>query len=229
LAITTFLAAAIAASACPKTVTAGPTAAIEPHSTEFLRRAASVVEKTTETSVATAEVPNSHTLREGSLVAVEETVHHQAELFVNLFSASGLFDSPELEPNLADDRYKPNSDRGACVYSDSYLRTLGGGTDDCGVLKPGEDEPAVFTLPFLALSGWAFVILAVAGLHYVRGQWRVRRWRRRMLVQGIAIGAPKRRGTAGTTARRSTSRGRPHAQRQYAGRSDTVSAYTTEK
>src|SRR5207244_11474862 len=87
----------------------------------------------------------------------------------------GLFDSRPLELSPSDESYKIYSAPGACVYPDSYLRRLAGGPDDCQVIQPDDDESGVLALPFLAVSGWAMVILAVAGLHHFYGNWRVRR------------------------------------------------------
>jgi hypothetical protein len=115
-----------------------------------------------------------------------------ANSLVGVTAVSDLFDAREFELSLLDENYKLYSDAGTCVYPESYLRTLAGGEDECGVLKPGAGDPEGFGLPFLALSGWALLILAVAGLHYAYGNWRVRRWRRRLLAQGIVMNMPNR-------------------------------------
>jgi hypothetical protein len=151
---------------------------------------------------------------------IRATTRDDAEQFVNslapLISPSDLFDTREFGLGLFDANYKLYSDAGTCVYPESYLRTLAGGEDECGVLKPGGDESEGFGLPFLALSGWALVILAAAGLHYAYGNWRVRRWRRRLLAQGIVMNMPNRRRIARSKPGKSSSRAKsPH--RRYAG------------
>jgi len=104
----------------------------------------------------------------------------------------------------------------ACVYPDSFLRTLAGGRDDCGLLKPGPDEAEFLTLPFLAVSGWVLVISGVAGLHYLHRNWRVRRWLRRMQAQGLAPSAASPRRSSQRRERRSSRHDRAGS-RRYAG------------
>src|SRR5690348_16436741 len=125
-------------------------------------------------------------------------------------SFGGWFDERELKLGAAgDDKSDMFVDPTACIYPEAYLRSLAGGRDDCGVLKPGRDETEALTLPFLALSGWMLVVCAVAALHHFHHNWRVRRWLRRMEAQGLVpSGAPSRRlrhrrtgGRAGTAGR----------------------------
>jgi hypothetical protein len=125
-------------------------------------------------------------------------------------SRGGWFDGRELKLGAAGaDKSDMFVDPTACIYPEAYLRSLAGGRDDCGVLKPGQDETETLTLPFLALSGWMMVICAVAALYHFHRNWRVRRWLRRMEAQGLVPSgthwrrSPHRRsgGRAGTAGR----------------------------
>ncbi|HEX4185453.1 MAG TPA: hypothetical protein VHY78_06300 [Stellaceae bacterium] len=54
---------------------------------------------------------------------------------------AGWFDERELKLSAAgDDKTDMFVDPAACVYPDALLRSLAGGRDDCGLLKPGADE-----------------------------------------------------------------------------------------
>ena len=131
-------------------------------------------------------------------------------------SIGGWFDETELKLSETDDKFDVFVDPSACIYPDSFLRTLAGGRDNCSFLKPGTDESEVLTLPFLALSGWVLVISGVAALHYYHRNWRVRRWLRRMQAKGLApSGASPRRSSQGRP-RRSSRRDRAGS-RRYAG------------
>ena len=143
-------------------------------------------------------------------------------------SLDGWFDERELKLGApGDDKSDMFVDPTACIYPEAYLRSLAGGRDDCGVLKPGRDETETLTLPFLALSGWVLVIGAVAALHHFHHNWRVRRWLRRMEAQGLAPSgthsrrSPHRRtgGRAGTAGRaRGITRAEPVTQQTSSAR-----------
>jgi len=137
----------------------------------------------------------------------------------------GWFDERELKLSAVGDKSDMFVDPNACVYPDSYLRTLGGGRDDCGVLKPGTDDSEMLTLPFLALLGWVLVIGAVAALNHFHRNWRVRRWLRRMRAQGLAPSATESPPLPRRRARRSSSRHGRAGSRRYAGEA----VYTTDK
>lgn len=219
LAVNAILAAAVGTAFCLQSVGAAPISAADPHSAEPVRGAPSFVRDRTAQSDPVTDVPSIHIPAGGSANPSGATDWRGAKTLVN------SFDSREFELNVSDDKY---SDAAACVYPDSYLRTLAGGQDDCGVIKPGVDESEVLTLPFLAICGWAVVILAVAGLRHFYRNWRVRRWLRRAGVQRIVLGAARPRSTARDTTRRTSSRSRPRP-RRYAGRSGAVWDYTTDK
>jgi hypothetical protein len=131
-------------------------------------------------------------------------------------SIGSWFDETVLKLSATDDKFDVFVDPGACVYPDSFLRILAGGRDNCSFLKPGTDESEVLTLPFLALSGWAFLISGVAALHYFHRNWRVRRWLRRMQAQGLAPSAASPRRSPQHRERRSSRRDRASS-RRYAG------------
>jgi hypothetical protein len=221
LAVNLMLAAAVETILCLQTASAAPIPAIDPRSGESVHggppsfTASSLLEKKTIPPDPPSDVPSAHIAAEGTLYSIEATGRRGAGLFFDHFptiaSVSGLFDSKEFELNVADDKHKYSAST-TCVYPDSYLRTLGGGEDDCGVVNPDESE--VLTLPFLAILGWGLVIVTVAGLYNFCGDWRVRRSLRRVGAQGVS--AAKRRGVARGTARRSSSRSKPRS-RRYAG------------
>jgi hypothetical protein len=223
LAVNLMLAAAAETILCLQTVSAAPISAIDPHSGEWVHggppsfTAGSLLVKKTSPSDPLIDVPSAHILAEGTLYSIEATGWRGAGLFFGHFptiaSESGLFASREFELNVADDKHKYSVST-TCVYPDSYLRTLGGGKDECGVVNPDESE--VFTLPFLAILGWGFVIVTVAGLYNFYANRRVRRWSRRVGAQGVGVGAERQRGNARGTARRSSSRNGPRS-RRYAG------------
>ena len=59
---------------------------------------------------------------------------------------AGWFDERELKLSAAgDDKSDMFVDPAACVYPDAFLRSLAGGRDDCGLLKPGADEYRKFS------------------------------------------------------------------------------------
>ncbi len=203
------LAAAAATILCLQSVSAAPISATDPHSGESVHGGSP-------SFTASSLIPGVHIpAAEGTLYSIEATGWRGAGLFFEHFptiaSVSGLFDSAEFELNVSDDKHKYSAST-TCVYPDSYLRTLGGGEDDCGVVNPDESE--VLTLPFLAILGWGLVIVTVAGLYNLCGNWRVRRSLRRVGAQGV--GGAKRRGVARGTARRSSSRSKQRS-RRYAG------------
>jgi hypothetical protein len=130
---------------------------------------------------------------------------------------AGWFDKRELKLGAAgDDKSDMFVDPAACVYPDAFLRSLAGGRDDCGLLKPGADESEILTLPFLALSAWVLVICGVAGLHYFHRNWRLWRWLRSMRAQGLVPSATNWRRPPQRRHRRSSRHGRTPS-RRYAG------------
>jgi hypothetical protein len=129
---------------------------------------------------------------------------------------AGWFDKRELKLGaVGDDKSAMYVDPAACVYPDALLRSLAGGRDDCGLLKPGADEYEILTLPFLALSAWVLVICGVAGLYHFYRNWRVWRWLRSMRAQGLVPSGNWRRRLH--RRHRRSSRHRRTASRRYAG------------
>jgi hypothetical protein len=225
LAVNLMLAAAVETILCLQTVSAAPISAIDPHSGEPAQggppscTAGSLLEKKTTPPDPLIDVPGAHIPDAGTLYSVEATGWPGAGLFFDhsptIASESSLFDSREFEPNVADDNHKYWASA-ICVFPDSYLRARGEDDDDCKVVKPDADASEVLTLPFLAILGWGLVIVTVAGSYNVFGNWRVRRWVRRVAAQGVEVGAAKQRGVARGTDRRSSSRSKPRS-RRYAG------------
>ena len=130
---------------------------------------------------------------------------------------AGWFDERELKLSAAgDDKSDMFVDPTACVYPDAFLRSLAGGRDDCGLLKPGTDESEILTLPFLALSAWVLVICAIAALHHFHRNWRLWRWLRSMRAQGLVPSGTNWRRPPQRRHRRSSRHGRT-ASRRYAG------------
>lgn len=126
------------------------------------------------------------------------------------------FDKRELKLGAAgDDKSAMLVDPAACVYPDAFLRSLAGGRDDCGLLKPGADEYEILTLPFLALSAWVLAICGVAGLHHFYRNWRVWRWLRSMRALGLVPTGNWRRRLH--RRHRPSSQHRRTASRRYAG------------
>jgi hypothetical protein len=130
---------------------------------------------------------------------------------------AGWFDKRELKLGATgDDKSDMFVDPAACVYPDAFLRSLAGGRDDCGLLKPGDDVSVILTLPFLALSAWVLVICTIVALPNFYRNWRLWRWLRSMRAQGLAPIATNWRRPAQRRHRRS-SRHRRTASRRYAG------------
>lgn len=121
------------------------------------------------------------------------------------------FEGREFDAGAIDSKPRLDSEAGDCVYPYSFLRSLGRGRDDCGVLNPAADGPEVLSLPFLALWAWVLVICSVAGVHYFYGVWRVRRWLRRMRAQGLMPSPANRRNVSAHNARQSRPRSRRYA------------------
>jgi hypothetical protein len=131
--------------------------------------------------------------------------------------AAGWFDRIELKLSAAGEgKADMFVDPAACVYPDAFLRSLAGGRDDCGLLKPGAEEPEILTLPFLALSAWVLLLCAVAALHYFHRNWRLWRWLRTMRAQGLLPSGTNWRRPPQRRHRRSSRHGRT-ASRRYAG------------
>jgi hypothetical protein len=131
--------------------------------------------------------------------------------------AARWFDERELKLSAAgDDKSGMFVDPAACVYPDAFLRSLAGGRDNCGLLKPGADESEILTLPFLALSAWVVVICAIAALHHFHRNWHLWRWLRTMRAQGLVPSETNWRRPRQHRHRRSSRHGRT-ASRRYAG------------
>lgn len=172
-----------------------------------------------------AEAPSNSTITPLDDPTARPRVEHtiagrRAEPFVNDVPAApsvdGLFHSKEFELSVTEEDYKRYSRPASCMNPDSLLRRLVGGADDCPAIKPGAEESEVFSLPFLAICGWALVVLAIAGLYRFYGIWRVWRWLRRMRAQGLVPSAATLRRFAARRARRASERGKPQP-RRYAG------------
>ena len=131
-------------------------------------------------------------------------------------SVEGLFRSREFELSITEEEYKRHSPAVSCINSESILRRLAGGAEDCPAIKPGIEESEFFNLPVLAILGWGLVVLAVAGLYRLYGLWRVRWWLRRMSAQGFVPSTVMARRVPGRRARRSSPRSRSRP-RRYAG------------
>jgi len=132
-------------------------------------------------------------------------------------SSAGWFGHIELKSSAAgDDKAGMFVDPAACVYPDAFLRSLAGGRDDCGLLKPGADQSEFLTLPFLALSAWVVLIGAIAALHHFHRDWRLRRWLRNMKARGLVPSSANSRRHIHRRERRSSRHGRT-ASRRYAG------------
>ena len=130
---------------------------------------------------------------------------------------AGWFDERELKLSAAgDNKSDMFVDLAACVYPDVFLRSLAGGRDDCGLLKPGADELGILTLPFLALSAWVVVICAIAALHHFHRNWRLWRWLRSMRAKGLVPSETSWRRPPQRRRRRSSRHGRT-ASRRYTG------------
>ena len=219
------LAAAVVMILGLQTVSTAPLSTIDPYTAELMRGApaffnfSSALERKTTRSDPAIDLAD-HTPAGHIASSFEVTGWRKTELLFDYFSVipsfSGLFDTREFELNVSDDKYKPYSNLAGCVFTDNYLRSSGGGREECGVMKPREDESGVLTLPFLAVSSWALVIFAIAGLYHFYGHWRVRWWLRRMRARGVAIRSPNPRSAAPSRARRSSSRSKPRS-RRYAG------------
>jgi hypothetical protein len=157
---------------------------------------------------AAMDIPDNPLDLDQPISAADGTARHEAER---------SFGSREFELDLIDDKSRPSSELDSCVYSDSYsyLRTLTGGEDKCGVVEPDAFASQIFGLPFLALTAWVFAILAAAGTYYFFGGWRSRRWLRGLRAQGILPQTARRhlylRGTPPSSSRRRT------RSRSYAG------------
>lgn len=208
LAISAVVGAAMQAALCMPTVSAAPVSV--PYGLSAEQR---------------AETPSDPGDREpeasasGTPAADLVSVGYAETLATDLPSArwiDGLFRSREVELSITEDEYKRHSPPASCVNSESFLRRLAGGAEDCPAMKPGTDESDVFSLPFLAICGWVVIVLAIAGLHRFYGIWRVRRWLRRMRAQGFLPSGANPRRIRARGARRSTSRGKSRS-RRYAG------------
>jgi hypothetical protein len=127
---------------------------------------------------------------------------------------AGWFDERELKLSAGgDDKSEMFVDPAACVYPDAFLRSLAGGRDDCGLLKPGTDESDILTLPFLAVSAWVVSICAIAALHHFHRNWRLWRWLSSMRAQGLVPSATNWR----RPLHRRSSRHSRTASRRYVG------------
>jgi hypothetical protein len=207
LVISAVLGAALGTLFCMPTAGAAPVSA----------GAANPIELTAE---APAETSDPGLEAQASRKRAGNPVERDAEPFTaGLWSTppiEGLFRSREFELSISEEEYKRHSPAVSCVNSESILRRLAGGAEDCPAIKPGIEESEFFNLPVLAIFGWGLVVLAVAGLYRLYGLWRVRRWLRRMRAQGFVPSAVAVRRVPGRRVRRSGSRSRSRP-RRYAG------------
>jgi hypothetical protein len=208
LAISAVVGAAMETVLCMPTVSAAPVAVSDGHSAELR------AEAPTDSGNPGLDGSASRAPAEDSIVT------RGAEMLATDLLSSpwveGLLRSREFELSITEDEYKRHSPPAPCLNSESFLRRLAGGADDCPAFKPGADESEVFNLPFVAICGWILIVLTVAGLHRLYGIWRVRRWLRRMRALGVMPSAANPRRLHRRGARRSGSRGKSRSGR-YAG------------
>jgi hypothetical protein len=121
--------------------------------------------------------------------------------FVTVGSVAGWFDAGTAEVGISDELSATQFDRDACIYPDSYLPNPGGGKDGCRFATPGDDS-GIFSVPFLALSVWALVVVAGAGFYHGYRRWRARRWLRQLRGRGLALPASGARALAPAASRR---------------------------
>jgi hypothetical protein len=194
---------ALQAVPCLATADAAPVPAMDPHAAELSAQAPVVI------ADPTIRIRTEDPIAGGSTGALVREIPAAP-------SVEGLFHLREFELSVSEEEYKRHSRAVSCIDRDNVLRRLAGGAEDCRAIKPGPDELEIFTLPFLAISGWALVVLVVAGLYRFYGHWRVWRWLRRMRAQGLMPIAPNPRGVPERRSRRSNSRGKSRS-RRYAG------------
>jgi len=77
---------------------------------------------------AVTDIPNAYLHWDVLIFAIEAAARHEAER---------SFDSRDFELGVTAEKSEPDSDPDTCVYPDSYLGTLTGGEDGCGVVEPG--------------------------------------------------------------------------------------------
>jgi hypothetical protein len=124
-------------------------------------------------------------------------------------SVAYWFDGGGAEIGFSDDKSALQIDPAACLYLDSYLHSARGERDDCRILTPGDDSK-ILTLPYLALSAWALVVIAAAGVYHL-----YRRWLHQLRGRGLAPPVASRRVHVARRSRRLRSRARSR-RRSYA-------------
>jgi hypothetical protein len=215
LAVRVTLVAAVQVMLSLRTPSAAPIAVTDPHSAGPFRGAPPVEKPTTASDAASEQIA-----AEIGEYTIEATGWREPELragdFPTIAPMNGLFGSRESELQISDEKNKPYSDTPVCVHPDARSRMVVGSEDECRMVKSWGIESVILSVPFLALSGWALVILIVAGLYRLYGNWRIYQWLRRARARGIKVRPPRSRVAYRGTGRRTSSRGRTRS-RRYAG------------
>jgi len=197
--------AAIAATVLSlQAVSAAPASTIDPRSAGLVEAAPSTSEafSTVESSTPAAESPKQF-----------EIAPPSGE-FLPTGSVAYWFDGGGTELGFSDDKSALQIDSAACLYLDSYVHSVRGERGDCRILPPGDDSK-ILTLPYLALSAWALVVIAAAGVYHLYRRYRARRWLHQLRGRGLAPPVANRRGQVARRSRRLRSRGRSR-RRSYA-------------
>jgi len=129
-------------------------------------------------------------------------------------SVGGWFAGGGTEFGSSGDKPALQIDPAACLYLDSYLHSARGERDDCRIITPGEDSK-ILTLPYLALSAWALVVIGAAGVYHLYRRYRARRWLHKLRGRGLAPPVASRRVQVARRSRRLRTRGRSR-RRSYA-------------
>jgi len=190
--------AAIAATVLsPQAVSAAPASTIDPRSAGLV--------------AATPYPPEASSAVENSTPAVESLKQFEiappGEEFLPTESVAYWFDGGGTELGFSDDKSALQIDPASCLYLDSYLHSARGERDDCRILPPGDDSK-ILTLPYLALSAWALVVIAAAGVYHLYRRYRARRWLHQLRGRGLAPPVASRRVQVARRSRRLRSRGR---------------------
>jgi len=185
-------------------VSAAPVSTIDPRSADLVSGAPYTPEAY---SVIESSRPAVESLKQSELVPSEE--------LLPTGSVAGWFVGGGAELGFWDDKSALQIDPAACLYLDSYLHSGRSGKGDCRVLTPGDDSE-ILTLPYLALSAWALVVIAAAGAYHIYRRYRARRWLHQLRGRGLAPPVASRRVQVARRSRRLRSRGRSR-RRSYAG------------